>query len=124
MTATPETQVDQAVPQPGTEQTRQEVVEKVPEDMEIPAHIERNTGAQATPSVFTQTVQDDQGQHLIQTPQNQQVTIHVPADDQQLQDAAKGKPDKAKTWSAKYWIRMVRKAIKNGWSIIRPGANF
>lgn len=124
MTATPETQVDQTPLQPGAERTRQEVVEKIPEDMEVPAHIERDTGAQATPSVFSQQVQDDQGQQLIQTPQSQQVTIHIPADDVQLQDAAKGDPKNTKTWSGKYWLRMLKKAIKHGWNYVRPGANF
>lgn len=96
-----------------------QVVER-PQDIEIPAHIEKG-GVKSVPSQFTQTVTDDSGKQPTQSPATQTVTIQIPATQQQLTVMAKGPADDASTWFAKFWIRMRQKATKLGWKIIGKG---
>lgn len=98
-----------------------ESVQEVPESPEIPREIEQG-GVQARPTQFTATVQDDTGQHLVQSPANQTITIEIPADPQQLLVWSDGPPTESLTWYAYYWLRIIKKAIKKGWkTIVRGG---
>ncbi len=69
---------------------------------------------------FTQQVYSDSGQPLITPTPTNVVTITVPANQEQLLTWAKGDPNNSVTWLAKYWIRMIKKAVKYGWHLIIP----
>lgn len=81
--------------------------------------LERNN-VQVRADDFTQQVVSDTGQPLITPVPSNVITITVPANQQQLLDWAKGDPDSSVTWLAKFWIRMIKKAVKYGWHLIIP----
>lgn len=86
---------------------------------DIPVEVEnKQNPVTPTPTQFTAQVKSDQGQPLISTPNNSGVKITIPAAPAVLKEVAKGSIDETKTWSALYWIRMMGKAIMNGWQVI------
>lgn len=103
--------------QPLTGQTEQ-VVQETPEQVEISPEVERGGYAQQVPTQVTAQVTDDQGQPLIQTPQTQQVTVTIPAEEKRLEELSKGSPDESLTWWARFWVRYIKKALHFGWRII------
>jgi hypothetical protein len=113
MTASPEIEKPQAQPQEG-------VVKEIPETPEVPPALEQ-AGMATRPTQITAQVSDDSGAPLIQTPATQVVTITIPADQQQLDDWAKGSPSDSLTWFALFWLRMMKKAFHFGWKIIKKG---
>jgi hypothetical protein len=88
-----------------------------PEQMEIPPHIESG-GVSATQKTFTQTVSDDSGKVLVQSPQVKAVSIQLPSDVDTLKVWAKGSPLQSITWFARFWLRLLKKAILYGWQVI------
>lgn len=92
-------------------------VEVRPDDIEVAPHIERATGIKSTPSQFTAQVQDDQGQPIMHSPSNKQVTITLPTTQTNLQHWSGGKITESVTWFALYWLRMLKKAAGNGWKV-------
>jgi hypothetical protein len=95
--------------------TPPEIVDTAPEEM--PEAIEKG-GVKVVKSQFTKQVTDDSGQPLITTPATRKVTITLPGDDAQLSQQAKGSTDDAGTWFAKFWLRLIKKAIHFGWVIV------
>lgn len=98
-----------------------EGVEERPESVEIPLHIEREGVTPSTTQVTAQ-VTDDLGQPLIQTPTKPTIAIQVPADQAQLEDWSHGEPANSLTWYALFWLRIIKKALRYGWRVIRRGA--
>lgn len=95
-----------------------EGVNQVAEVVSMPQAIENKSGVQVVPSNFTAQVTDG-NTPLIQTPQNQVVTITIPSDQNSLtQNAKKGNILDALTWHATYWLRIVKKAMHFGWKIV------
>ena len=94
----------------------QENLEYIPETPQIPEHIEKG-GVAAVPSSFTAQVADDSGQPMIQTPQSS-VTITIPGDENYLENLAKGPANMSLTWHASFWLKMIKKAVFNGWKIL------
>ena len=93
------------------------VVER-PEVVEPLSHIEE---LETRPSQVTAKVADDSGQPLIQTPATQSITVQVPADQAQLEDWSHGAPGSSLTWFATFWLRLIKKALRFGWRIIKKG---
>lgn len=91
-------------------------IEVVPQTPQIPEHIEKG-GVVAQPHAFTAQVKDDQGTNLI-TPGPASVTISIPQDLATLEVLAKGDISSARTWIAAYFLRSVKKAVKNGWQVV------
>jgi hypothetical protein len=92
-------------------------VKEVPETPEIPPHIER-AGVSSSVTSFTAKVTDDSGKSMVQSPANQVVTITLPSEPAQLEALAKGNPLNAVTWFARFWLRMIKKALHFGWKIV------
>jgi len=100
------------------EKTTPEGLVEIPHTPEIPPEIEKGIGVKPVASNFTAQVKQ-RGQNLITTPQNQNVTITLPADPQTLGTQAKGPITEAVTWFSVYWWRMIKKALHFGWKILR-----
>lgn len=92
-------------------------VTEIPESPEVHEHIEK-AGVSTRPSQFTAQVTDDSGNQLIQTPKTKSVTITLPATKEQLVDWSKGSTESSLTWLAKFWLRMIKKAVHFGWRIV------
>ena len=86
---------------------------------EIPEEIEAYEGVKRTISQFNAQVTDDSGTNLIQSDSTKKVTITIPADDVTLKTQSKGSSDDTLTWDSVFLIRLLKKAIFNGWKIIR-----
>ncbi len=97
----------------------QTLIKERPTDLEIPPELERGGHAQPVPSQFKAQVSDDSGKPLIQTPQNQTITIQVPATQSQLEEWSKGNPENAITWFAVFWIRLIKKGLHFSWRMIK-----
>ena len=93
-------------------------VKERPEEVS-PLTIERKEVVSPVPVNFQKQVNDDVGQPLIQTPQNQVITIQIPSDPVQLESASKGDTGSAVTWLAAFWLRMIKKAVHFGWQIVK-----
>jgi hypothetical protein len=68
-----------------------------------------------------QTVKDDHGQPLTQSPPIQVIQVTPPADDTTLTTWAKGSTTSTKTWLGAFWIRVLKKALYFGWKIVGKG---
>ncbi len=96
---------------------RQSEVVEGPES--FPEQIEKIApGVQVVPTQFQKQVTDDQGKPLIQTPENKKITIELPKPEAVLEEESKGLPDEAKTWWAKFWLRLIGKARLFGWQVV------
>ncbi len=85
----------------------------------LPESIEKNIpGVQVVPTQFQKQVTDDQGKPLIQTPQTKKIIIELPKPEAVLEEESKGSPDEAKTWLARFWLRLIEKARVFGWQIV------
>ena len=95
-----------------------ETVREVPE--EIPRTVEQGIGVKPTP-VQPQQVKSN-GQVIAQpvpVPASNKPTVSVPAvSQQQLDDYSKGSIVDSKTWFGVYWMRVVKKALQSGFSVI------
>jgi len=111
MMQTPEKEKPEGLPE-GVEEVHTEP------EMEVVGEIAKSGLMQPSQSQFKAQVTDDSGQPLIQTPQTTVTTIKVPATQTQLDDWSKGPIEKALTWFAVFWIRMVKKAFHFGWRIV------
>lgn len=74
-------------------------------------------GVKATP-VNPQPVTDDQGNMVATPTDTSTVTIQVPTDDATLTQMSKGDPDNAVVGFARYWLRLIKKALFFGWKIV------
>ncbi len=95
-------------------------VQERPEEFpEIPVEVEnKNLHTQSVPVQFRAQVNDNQGKPLIQTPQNQSVTVQIPFDQTTLENSAKGSTEDSGTWFAAWFLRLVKKALHFGWNVI------
>src|SRR5687768_470054 len=78
----------------------------------------QHTGVQTVQKNFTSQVKSDSGNPLIQTPPTKIITVSPPSDSTTLGNQAKGDTSDASTWHAKFWIRILQKALHFGWRII------
>lgn len=87
---------------------------------EIPEHIEKGGYVQnhAANQQFTAKVQDDQGNHLIFTPETKQEDVFIPEPEYVLIEKAKGSVDESSTWSANFFLRIIKKAIHFGRKLV------
>lgn len=81
--------------------------------------LERHAGVQTTPTA-PQPVVSDQGQQLTQPIPTNVQTVTIPANQVQILEWAKGPEDKAITWLARYWIRLIKKSVHFSWRLIMP----
>ncbi len=108
---------------PDIDSVDQPLVQERAEDMENAPQIERAIGVTHHPTNFQAQVQDDQGQQLIQTPQNKTITITIPANQTQLTNQSKGNISESVTWYALHWLRMIKMAAFKGWNTVTKGDN-
>jgi hypothetical protein len=101
---------------PETQSAKPEEVTERPEDFVVPERI--SDIATPTQSQVSAQVADDQGRNLIQTPQPQGVVVRIPSDQSSLQAMSKGDPDNASTGFGIYWLRVIKKAVLFGWSVV------
>jgi hypothetical protein len=94
------------------------LVHEIPETPEVSQEVKAETGVSEVPSQFTQVIQDDSGKQLTTSPATQTITITLPATEEQLLEWAKGPEENAITWLAKFWLRMMKKAIQLGWKVV------
>lgn len=84
---------------------------------EFPEEQVQQLGGKVRPTQFPQKT-DDTGQTVVQTPASKTVTIQLPDDEEHLKALSKGKPTDAVTGFAKFWLRMVKKALHYGWKVV------
>lgn len=75
-------------------------------------------GAQVVQKTFKAQVKDDKGVPLIQTPPTKVISVSPPSDQQTLTNQSKGSVSSSLTWLATFWLRVIKKAIHFGWSIV------
>lgn len=83
-----------------------------------PLIIERKEAVTPTPSKFTAQTLDDLGKPLIETPETKKISIEIPEDKEQLERLSRGSDEDTSTWSARYWLRMIKRALLLGWETI------
>jgi len=88
-----------------------------------PLTIERKEVIQPSVTQFTKQVTDDNGKPLIQTPENKEITIELPASPERLQKVSKGSTSDSLTWFAAFWVRIFKKAIHFNWKISEKRQN-
>lgn len=92
-----------------------------PDDIEVPKALKKDI--EKVETAFTATVKDDKGKPIVQGPGDKKVVISIPSDQPTLQTQAKGKPGDSLTWFARFWLRMIKKAIHFGKKIVIKQAN-
>jgi hypothetical protein len=75
-------------------------------------------GAQVVQKTFKAQVKDDKGTPLIQTPPARVITVSPPGDQQTLIKQSKGSVSSSLTWLAAFWLRVIKKALHFGWSVV------
>lgn len=98
----------------------QQIVE-IPQAPEIPPAVEQ-AGVSAPPTQV-QPVQDDNGQTIAQPvptpPAPSGPTVTIPASSQTvLQQLSKGNIANSQTWFGVFWVKKIKKAIKDGISVV------
>ena len=88
-----------------------------------PLTIERKEVIQPTVTQFTKQVTDDNGKPLIQTPDDREIKIELPASPEQLEKVSKGSISDSLTWFAAFWIRIFKKAVHFNWKIFQKSPN-
>jgi len=83
-----------------------------------PLRIERKEVVTPTPHHFSGQVYSDNGQPLITTPENKEVTVTLPADPTTITAGAKGDADDAQTWFFVFWMRMLKQALLWGHKLV------
>lgn len=96
-------------------------VKEVPDEIKLPEHLVKD-GVEVVETAYKATVKDG-GQMLTQTPQNQQVTITLPADPKTLKAKSKGPITNAATWLAAFWYRVFERAVHFGWKVVTKKQN-
>ena len=89
--------------------------EKIPvqeraEEFDVPESLEK-TGIEKIETAYKATVQDDQGKPIVQDPSTKQISIQIPKDPDSLKSSSKGKISNSLTWFARFWLRMIKKAL-------------
>jgi|EPASupsiteSAE347_1022098.scaffolds.fasta_scaffold00262_49 hypothetical protein len=97
-------------------------VEERPEEIS-PLTIERKEVIQPKVTQFTKKVTDDNGKPLVQTPEDKEIKIELPASSEQLEKASKGSADNSLTWFATFWLRVFKKAIRFNWKLFEKNSS-
>jgi len=79
-------------------------------EIEVPESL-KETGIRKVETAYKSTVQDDQGKPLVQDPSTKKVSIQIPQNEELLKTSSKGKISNSLTWFARFWLRMVKKAL-------------
>lgn len=82
-----------------------------------PLTIERKEVVTPVASQFNAQVLSDNGSPLIQTPQGKTITIVLPQNQTFLTEKSKGSVYDSVTWFAKFWLRLIKKALFFGWKV-------
>ncbi len=93
-------------------------VNKVPDEIKFPEHID----VKPVETTFKASAEDNK-QNLIQTPENQDVTITLPADTGTLERMSKGSGDDSGTGFGVFWLRVIKRAFHFGWKLVTGGKN-
>jgi len=95
-------------------------VQEIPTVPEVPAAVEQATGVQAVPST-PQPLQDSSGATVAQPvpapPSGPSITIPA-ANAQVLTQMAKGNAANSQTWFGVFWLKKIKKAIKDGLAVL------
>jgi len=91
-------------------------IKETKEEFDIPENLE-DTGIKKVEEAFTATVKDGK-KPLIQSPSIAQVSVKIPKTQQVLEEQEKGDIKNASTGFAKFWLRMIKKAIYLGKKIV------
>jgi len=83
----------------------------------------KSAGVQTVQKDFKSQIRNDSGKPIIQTPPTQVISVSPPADSTALGQMAGGNTSNASTWYAKFWLRILQKALHFGWRIIGNGQN-
>lgn len=109
-----------ALPETVPEVPLDQQIQEVPAQPEIPTAVEQATGVQAVPS-SPQPLQGDNKQPIA-TPvpaPPAEGSIKIPVADQEvLVQMAKGRADDSQTWFGVFWLRKIKKAIRDGLSVL------
>jgi len=82
-------------------------------------NIERKEVVTPVATHFKAQVTDDQGNNLINTPEDEKVDIVIPdINKESLEVKVKGDKSDSSVWSAGYWLRIFKKAIYYGWKVV------
>lgn len=109
-----------AFPEIDQQQGQPEIVQQVPEQVEIPAEVEQGTGVQATPSQ-PQALQFPNGQIAAQPVPTPHDDLNVPTfkvtdfeNQEQVEKYSQGNATDSITWKAVGFLRLIhQKALKN-----------
>jgi len=97
-------------------------LETIPEGIP-PLKIEKKEVISPKPIQFTQQVTDDNGKPLIQTPEDKEIRIELPANPNRLKKVSKGSISDSLTWFAAFWVRIFKKAIHFNWKVFQKNTN-
>ena len=87
-----------------------------------PLTIERKEVVQPSVTQVTK-VTDDNGKLLIQTPEDREIKIELPASPDRLKKVSKGSISDSLTWFAAFWVRIFKKAIHFNWKVFQKNTN-
>ena len=102
---------------PGIEREEEVGVEQRAEEAS-PLKIERKEVLTPTPSRFSGQVFTDKGKPIIETPESKEIMVEIPRLQSDLQTLSKGSGDDAITWFARFWLRIIKKALSLGAKLI------
>ncbi|MBX4205942.1 hypothetical protein KW795_01985 [Candidatus Microgenomates bacterium] len=92
-----------------------------PESKVIPEGLAEEAGIRQVETAVKANIKNG-GVQVMQTPQNQTVSITIPSDPQTLQTQfKKGNIVDAATWLAAFWIRAMKIAMHLGWQVLIGG---
>lgn len=109
-----------AIPEQQPEVPPDQQVTEIPTQPEIPAAVEQATGVSAVPST-PQPLQGDNNQPLATPvpPPPAGNSIKIPVASQEvLAQMAKGDAANSQTWFGVFWLKKIKKAIKDGLSVL------
>jgi len=93
------------------------VIERL--DEANPLSIERKEVVTPVPTQFKAQISDDKGTPLVTTPQTQKVSVKIPAlNEEELKEKSRQNVDRTIAWNASFLLRLIKKAIHLGRSIL------
>lgn len=96
-------------------------IERVPEEFAVPDHLQDEM--QMIETAVTANVKDDNGQNIIQTPQNEEVKIDIPYTMEQIKELSKGSIVDSVTWLSIYYWRKFKIAMSKGKNLVWRQSN-
>lgn len=91
-------------------------LEERKEEFEVPKGL-RKTGIEAVETAFKARVKQGKTD-LTQSPATQNVTVQIPQTQAALDEGAKGDTTNSLTWFSRFWLRIIKKAIHFGKSVV------